>query len=166
MDIVSEEEIKKQVSILKSVLPTVDKASIESELRKYLDKYLLPLENAKCATVRSFNGTDETLEALESIIPDEDVTHIRDLQIGMDDVTLSCFITYFYPKEIVVRGEPKTIIKGELIDEGLPIEVTFWGEYNLEEDSHVFLTHMKVGEFRGELNVQSTNQTKIIIQKD
>ena len=166
MEIISEEELKKQVSILKSVLTAVDEASIESELRKYLDKYLLPLENAKCATVRSFNGTDETLEALESIIPEEDITHIRDLQIGMDDVTLSCFITYFNSRDIIAQGKQKTIFKGELIDEGIPIDVTFWGEYNLEEDSHVFLTHMRVKEYRGELFVESTNRTRLIKRND
>ena len=166
METISEDEIKKQVSALKTVLPEIDEQCIDSELRKYLDKYLLPLENAKYATLRSFNSSDEAIEALESVISEDEITAFRDLQVGMPDVTLSCFIAYVNPYNITVRGEPKTIFKGELIGDGIPIRVTFWDDFKIEPDSHVFLTHMKVDEFKGEMTVQSTRQTRVIIQND
>lgn len=164
MDELTDDQIRDEASALTKVLPDIDADSIEAELRKNLERYLLPLKNAKAATVRRFNGSEETVDSLDAMIEESEITHIRDLRVGMDDVNLLCFIADIYSQEITVRGERKVVFKGMLVEDGIPVHFTFWEDYHVACDSCVLIKHMKVGTFQGEIQLSSKSQTKVFPQ--
>lgn len=94
--------------------------AIEDELRRYLD-YGVPLAQAKRDIVRMHGGSLVAGERkIASLSPEE------------KGVELTVKILTVNPKEITVKGQPKTIFYGLMADETGKVSYTAWKDFNLQ----------------------------------
>ncbi|HEX2021699.1 MAG TPA: hypothetical protein VHH36_03250, partial [Candidatus Thermoplasmatota archaeon] len=94
--------------------------AIEDELRRYLD-YGVPLAQAKRDIVRMHGGTLQAGERkVATLLPEE-----RGIELVAKILTVN-------PKEITVKGQPKTIWYGYLADETGKVPYTAWKDLNLQ----------------------------------
>ncbi|HUR68170.1 MAG TPA: hypothetical protein VM370_02910 [Candidatus Thermoplasmatota archaeon] len=109
--------------------------AIEDELRRYLD-YGVPLAQAKRDIVRMHGGTLQTgVKKVAELVPEE-----KGFELKVKIVTVN-------PKQITVKGEPKTIYYGFLGDDSGKVPYTAWKDHHLQagQSVHVRGAYAKKG---------------------
>ncbi|HWH09148.1 MAG TPA: hypothetical protein VNX21_08100 [Candidatus Thermoplasmatota archaeon] len=98
----------------------MDPSAIEDELRRYLE-YGVPLHQAKRDIVRMHGGSLHVGgKKVADLLPED-----RGVELKVKVLTVN-------PKEITVKGQPKTIWYGYLADESGRAAYTAWKDFNLQ----------------------------------
>ena len=126
--------------------------AIEDELRRYLE-YGVPLAQAKRDIVRMHGGTLTAGEKkLATIAPEE-----RGLDLTVKVLTVN-------PKEIMVKGAPKTIFYGFLADDSAKVSFTSWKAFDTLQKGamvHVKGAYAKKG-FRDGIEINLGDYTTVL----
>lgn len=137
--------------IARALQNRMEPEAIEDELRRYLE-YGVPLAQAKRDIVRMHGGT---LNAGEK--------KIGNLVAEDRGVELTGKILTVNPKEITVKGQPKTIWYGFIADETAKVPYTAWKDFGLTRGQvyHVKNAYAKKG-FRDPVDIQLGDYTELM----
>lgn len=121
----------------------MEPSAIEDELRRYLE-YGVPLNQAKRDIVRMHGGS-------LTVGPKK----LKDLQPEDRGVEVKARVMSVAPKDITVKGQPKTIFSGVLGDADGRVNFTAWKDFNLQPGIVYRFknAYVKAG-FRGGVDVQ------------
>src|SRR5438874_4574018 len=111
--------------IARALQNKLEPGAIEDELRRYLE-YGVPLNQAKRDIVRMHGGTLVV-----------GAKKVADLQPEDKGVELEGRILTVNPKEITVKGAPKTIYYGFFADDTGKVSYTAWKDHNLQRGMNV-----------------------------
>jgi len=99
--------------------------------------------------------TEVEADASEIEVPQRVISYsakevkLSELMDGMGNVNVTAKVLSVGPKDITVRGEPKTIFTGTLADESGKVEFSSWGEFPHEEGEALRIENAYVRAFRG-----------------
>lgn len=130
----------------------VTRDDLEKELKKFME-YGVPLDHAKQTLIKKFGGTYEA--------PSSDRMLVADLEPAKNSVHVLGRVLYISPKEITVKGENKTIFSGLIGDESGSISFTAWNDFQLEKGDVVEIANAYTKEWRGEIQLNLGDRTKI-----
>jgi replication factor A1 len=85
---------------------------------------------------------------------------------GMNNVTVTGRILKIEPKDITVKGEPKTVYNGLLADETGKVQFTAWHDFSLKDDEVVRIDNAYVKGWRGipQLNFGERSQIERVTE--
>ncbi|WP_455392859.1 hypothetical protein [[Eubacterium] cellulosolvens] len=133
-----------------------DSHKIEEELNNCLNKFGLPIGEAKRCVVKKFGADPQVLgNAIDKTI--------QDLSPVENSVNLLCRIVYIDEKEITVDGKPKKITFGILGDITGTVPFTAWEEFNYDKSDVIRIYNAFTRERNGKVQVNFGNRTHIRI---
>lgn len=132
----------------------VSTQEVAEELEKFLE-YGVPVNQAKQTLLKKF-GVNTTV-APESV----ERTLLADLQPNIRNVKLVTQVVSITPKDIMVKGKPKTIFTGLLRDESGTLPFTAWDKPAFNEGDVVEIANAYTREWRGKIQLNLGNQVMI-----
>jgi len=127
---------------------------VAEELEKFLE-YGVPVKQAKQTLLKKFGVNT-------SVPPDAvDRTLLADLQPNTRNVKLVAQVISVNPKDIMVKGQPKTIFTGLLRDESGTLPFTAWDKPAINEGDIVEIANAYTREWRGKVQLNFGNQVMI-----
>lgn len=128
----NDEELTPHFDELKKVLEgKIDDKTLMEELRIFLDKYHLDIEETKRGIVRKYGGTNTGFVTAESV-----TKKIDQLNGTEQNVDILAKVVFAEKREIMSRGAQKQIVSGILGDETGTVPFTVWsGDAELEKGS-------------------------------
>lgn len=133
----------------------VSRGEVEKEFSKFME-YGVPADQAKQTLIKKYGGT--------AVIPSSSSSIrklISDLKPNEFSVKLLGHVIAVNPKEINVKGEPRTIYYGILGDESGTIPFTAWNNLELEKGDVVEITNAYTREFQGAAQLNFGDRVKI-----
>ncbi len=129
---------------------------VAEELEKFLE-YGVPVKQAKQTLLKKFG--------VNTSVPPDSVerTLLADLQPNKRNVKLITQVVSINPKDIMVKGQPRTIFTGLLRDESGTLPFTAWDKPAMNEGDIVEIANAYTREWRG--NVQLNFGNQVIIEK-
>lgn len=129
----------------------VSAQEVAEELEKFLE-YGVPVKQAKQTLLKKFGVTT-------SVSPDEvKRTLLADLQPNKRNVKLVAQVVSINPKDIKVKGQPRTIFTGLLRDESGTLPFTAWDKPAMNEGDVVEIGNAYTREWRGKTQLNFGNQ--------
>lgn len=127
---------------------------VAEELEKFLD-YGVPVKQAKQTLLKKFG--------VNTSVPPGSVerTLLADLQPNTRNVKLVAQVVSINPKEIMVKGQPRTIFSGLLRDESGTLPFTAWDKPAMNEGDIVEIANAYTREWRGKVQLNFGNQVMI-----
>ena len=124
---------------------------VAEELEKFLE-YGVPVKQAKQTLLKKF-GVNTTVS------PDDvDRTLLADLQPNKRNVKLVAQVVSINPKDIMVKGQPRTIFTGLLRDESGTLPFTSWDKPAISEGDIVEIGNAYTREWQGKTQLNFGNQ--------
>ena len=124
---------------------------VAEELEKFLE-YGVPVKQAKQTLLKKF-GVNTTVS------PDDvDRTLLADLQPNKRNVKLVAQVVSINPKDIMVKGQSRTIFTGLLRDESGTLPFTSWDKPAISEGDIVEIGNAYTREWRGKTQLNFGNQ--------
>lgn len=132
----------------------VSTQEVAEELEKFLE-YGVPVNQAKQTLLKKFGVNT-------SVAPDSvERTLLADLQPNTRNVKLVTQVVSITPKDIMVKGKPKTIFTGLLRDESGTLPFTAWDKPVFNEGDVVEIANAYTREWRGKIQLNFGNQVMI-----
>ncbi len=135
---------------------SVSAQEVAEELEKFLE-YGVPVKQAKQTLLKKF-GVNTTVSP-----EDVDRTLLADLQPNTRNVKLVAQVVSINPKDIMVKGQPRTIFTGLLRDESGTLPFTAWDKPAIKEGDIVEISNAYTREWRGKTQLNFGNQ--VIFEK-
>lgn len=130
---------------------TVSAQEVAEELEKFLE-YGVPVKQAKQTLLKKF-GVNATIP-----LDEVDRTLLADLQPNTRNVKLLVQVVSINPKEIMVKGQPRTIFTGLLRDESGTLPFTAWDKPPIKEGDVVEIGNAYTREWQGKTQLNFGNQ--------
>jgi len=135
---------------------SVSAQEVAEELEKFLE-YGVPVKQAKQTLLKKF-GVNTTVSP-----EDVDRTLLADLQPNTRNVKLVAQVVSINPKDIMVKGQPRTIFTGLLRDESGTLPFTAWDKPAIKEGDIVEISNAYTREWQGKTQLNFGNQ--VIFEK-
>jgi len=135
---------------------SVSAQEVAEELEKFLE-YGVPVKQAKQTLLKKFGVN--TVVSPDSV----ERTLLADLEPNKRNVKLIAQIVSLNPKDIMVKGQPRTIYTGLLRDESGTIPFTAWDKPPISEGDVVEIGNAYTREWRGKTQLNFGNQ--VIFEK-
>lgn len=150
------EEIAPHVEDIARVLgDKIEKEEIEKELENYVNRYKVPLEQAKMSIVNKYGGSiSELREGLQKTL--------NQLKGNESSVDLLCRVVSVNLKE----AEGKRYFYGILGDDTATIPFTAWEDFGLEKGDIVTIKNAYTREWQGTPRVVLSNRSRVIKEAD
>lgn len=148
-----EEQIAPIIEKIKEALPDTDEKKIRSEMDRYL-KYGILAQEAKKAIIRKFGGTTTSYASMG----EKTLEELKGGEMNID-LTIRCLSS----KERIQKtanGE-KTLIFGLVADRTMIRKFVSWDGHLLEKGKEYRITGASAKTFRGEVEINLGNYTKI-----
>ncbi len=127
---------------------------IETELKKLIFDFTLPIEEAKRCVFKKFGGDPKLLGK----VVDKTISELTVLE---NSVNLLCKILYIDQKEIVVNGNQKTIFYGIIGDSTGTAPFTAWHEFNFDKGQVIRVYNAYTRAWRDKIQVNFGDKTHI-----
>ncbi len=132
--------------LVKAVGKKAKKNEIESEFRKYVEDFKIPVQETKRSLARKFDVSlgDLSFEGEEKTL--------AEIMAGENNVSILCRVVYAEKREVTAKGEQKEIYSGILGDNTGTMPFTIWdvGDLELEKGEVLRIEGAYTTEFRDE----------------
>ena len=129
---------------------------VAEELEKFLE-YGVPVNQAKQTLLKKFGvNTAVPPDSLER-------TLLADLQPNKRNVKLVAQVVSINPRDIMVKGQPRQILSGLLLDESGTLPFTSWEKITVSEGDVIEISNAYTREWQGKVQLNFGNQ--VIIEK-
>jgi len=133
----------------------ISREEVESEFNRFME-YGVPVDQAKQTLIKKYGGT-----AVLTSSSSATRTLVSDLKPNEFSVKLLAHVIAINPKEITVRGEPRTIYYGILGDESGTVQFTAWNDVKLEKGDVVEISNAYTREWQGNVQLNLGDRTRI-----
>jgi len=133
----------------------ISRDEVEKEFSKFMD-YGVPIDQAKQTLIKKYGGT--------AVIPGSSSSVrklVSDLKPNEFSVKVLGHVIAVNPKEITVKGEPRTIFYGILGDESGTVQFTSWKDLELEKGDVVEITNAYTREFQGAVQLNFGDRVRV-----
>ena len=149
-------DVQEVMSILGDHAKDVTADDVEAELQRFIE-YGVPLTQAKQAIIKKYGGplfSNGSAALLKRTV-------ISELEPNQRSVKLVAKIVSINPKDIIVKGEKRTIFYGILRDESGTVSFTAWNELTATVGDIVEISNAYTREWQGQVDVNLGDRTYI-----
>jgi len=148
--------VQEVMSVLEGRVDNISADDVEAELQRFLE-YGVPLAQAKQTVIKKHGGLSFSNGSTALLKR----TLISDLSVDQKSVKIVAKIISLNPKEIQVKGQPRQIYYGLLLDESGTVPFTSWNELDVGKGDIVEVANAYTREWQGTIQLNLGDRTHV-----